>query len=76
MTSNSINHSRIKHINVIYYFVRNKVKEGAVRLKYILTDQMIADGLIKSLKLSKFLISRTLMRLASSELKEMEGSSE
>ena len=60
---------------MIYHFVRNKVKEKVVRLKYIFIDQMIIDELIKPLKLSKFLISRSLMGLASSELKEVEGSS-
>ena len=75
MTNNSINHSRVKHIDVIYHFVRNKVKERTVRLKYILIDQMIIDELIKPLKLSKFLIFRFLMRLAPSELKEVKGSS-
>ena len=76
MTSNSINHSRVKYIDVIYYFVRNKVKERIVKLKYILIDQIIVDEIIKSLKLSKFLIFKFLIRLASSELKEVEGSSE
>ena len=76
MASNPINHPRAKHIDVAYHFVRNKVEEGAVRLEYIPTDQMVADGLTKPLELSKFLISRTLMGLAPSELKEVEGSSE
>ena len=76
MTSNFINYFRIKHIDVTYYFVKNKVKERTVKLKYILIDQMIVDKLIKSLKFSKFRIFKTLMKLVSSEFKEMKESSE
>ena len=52
------------------------MKERIVKLKYIFIDQMIIDELIKSLKLSKFLTFKSLMRLASSEFKEMKESSE
>ena len=35
MISNFINYSRVKHINVAYHYVRDKVKEEAVKLNYI-----------------------------------------
>ena len=64
MTSNSINHSRVKHINIVYHYVRSKViKEKIIEIEYIFIEQMIADDLIKSLKASKFLKFRILMRL-------------
>jgi len=65
MSSNLVNHSRAKHIDTSYHYVRNKVEEGAIRLKYIFIDQMVADDLIKSLKSGKFLRFRSVMRLAS-----------
>jgi len=64
MNSNLVNHSRVKHIDTFYHYVRNKVEEGAIRLKYILIDQMMIDDLIKPLKSGKFLSFRSVMRLA------------
>ncbi len=65
MGSNPVNHPRAKHIDTSYHYVRNKVEEGAIRLKYIPTDQMMADGLTKPLKSGKFLTFRSVMGLAS-----------
>jgi len=65
MGSNPVNHSRAKHIDTSYHYVRNKVEEGAIRLEYILIDQMVADGLIKPLESGKFLRFRSVMGLAS-----------
>ena len=64
MTSNSINHSRVKHINIVYHYVKSKViEEKIIEIEYIFIEQMIADDLIKSLKASKFLKFRILMKL-------------
>jgi len=65
MSSNLVNHSRVKHIDTSYHYVQNKVEERAIRLKYILIDQMMIDNLIKSLKSGKFLRFRSVMKLAS-----------
>jgi len=65
MGSNPVNHPRAKHIDTSYHYVRNKVEEGAIRLEYIPTDQMVADGLTKPLDSGKFLRSRSVMGLAS-----------
>ena len=64
MTNNSMNHSRAKHINIAYHYVKHKmIEEKIIDILYILIKDMIVDELIKSLKASKFLISRKLMRL-------------
>ncbi len=65
MNSNLVNHSRAKHIDTSYHYVRNKVEEEAIRLKYIFIDQMVVDGLTKPLKSGKFLRFRSVMGLAS-----------
>ncbi len=57
MGSNPVNHPRAKHIDTSYHYVRNKVEEGAIRLEYIPTDPMVADGLTKPLDAGKFLRS-------------------
>ena len=38
MSSNLVNHSQAKHNDTSYHYVRNKVEERAIRLKYILID--------------------------------------
>jgi len=65
MNSNFVNYSRAKHIDMSYHYVQNKIEEKAIRLKYILIDQMMIDDLIKSLNSGKFLRFRSVMRLAS-----------
>ena len=67
MISNSVNHSRVKHIDTSYHYVWNKVEKRAIKLNYILIDQMMIDDLIKSLKISKFLRFRSAMKLISNE---------
>ncbi len=65
MNSNLVNHLQAKHIDTSYHYVRNKIEEKAIRLKYILIDQMMINDLIKSLNSDKFLRFRSVMRLAS-----------
>jgi len=65
MSSNLVNHLQVKHIDTSYHYVQNKVEEKAIRLKYILIDQMMINDFIKSLKSGKFLRFRSIMRLTS-----------
>ncbi len=65
LSSNLVNHFQVKHIDISYHYVWNKIEEKAIRLKYILIDQMMIDDFIKSLKSGKFLRFRSIMRLAS-----------
>lgn len=64
MTSKPFNHPRVKRIDVVYHYVRNKVEDEAVKLIYILIDQMMTDGLTKPLKTIKLLTFRSMMGLA------------
>jgi len=70
MSSNFVNHLWVKHINTFYHYVQNKVEKKAIRLKYILIDQMIIDDLIKLLKSGKFLSFRSVMRLVEHDISE------
>jgi hypothetical protein len=42
-------HERSKHVEIKYYFIRDKVQEGEVKLEYIPTDEQTADILTKPL---------------------------
>lgn len=52
MASNPVNHPRAKHNDVAHHFVRDEVEKRAIEMKYIPTDQMVADGLTKPLELT------------------------
>ena len=49
MAKNPVGHARTKHIDIRYHFVREGVQNGAIILKYVATDEMIADILTKPL---------------------------
>ncbi|KAJ0601440.1 putative RNA-directed DNA polymerase [Helianthus annuus] len=57
LAENPMFHARSKHIEVQYHFIREKVINGEVDLKYVDTNQQLADIFTKSLahgKLIKF----------------------
>ena len=49
MAKNAQFHGRAKHIAIRYHFVREKMSEGTIELKYCPTEQMLADMLTKGL---------------------------
>jgi len=55
---------------MFYHYVWNKVEEEAIRLKYILIDQMMIDDLTKPLKSGKFLSFRSVIRLVEHDVSE------
>jgi hypothetical protein len=54
-------HGRSKHIEIKYYFIRDKVQEGEVKLEYIPTDEQTANILTKPLSRIKFAYFREKM---------------
>ena len=46
-------HSRTKHIDIQWHFVRDQVESGAVEFVWIPTNKMAADGLTKALTKEK-----------------------
>uniref|UniRef100_A0AAV1VGB9 Uncharacterized protein n=1 Tax=Peronospora matthiolae TaxID=2874970 RepID=A0AAV1VGB9_9STRA len=53
LAKNPVYHTRTKHIDIKYHFLRDKVKEGVIELEYMPTEAMIADGLTKALGRTK-----------------------
>ena len=49
LSQNLVFHSRSKHIEFRYHFIRDYVQRGAIELQYISTDEQVADILTKSL---------------------------
>lgn len=54
IAENPICHARTKHVEVHYYFVREKVLKGEIDLKHINTEEQVTDVLTKGLSTSKF----------------------
>ncbi|GKB03055.1 hypothetical protein Tco_0831144 [Tanacetum coccineum] len=48
-------HSKIKHIQVQYHFVHEKVEEGTMDMRKIHTDDSVADYLTKAINGDKFI---------------------
>ena len=53
LAKNTFFHTRAKHIDIKFHFLREKVEEGVIVLGYKPTDEMIADGLTKALGRTK-----------------------
>ena len=45
---------RLKHIDVVYYYIRDLQKHGKININYISINEMIIDGFTKSLIKQKF----------------------
>nr|GEZ36416.1 retrovirus-related Pol polyprotein from transposon TNT 1-94 [Tanacetum cinerariifolium] len=61
---NPIQHSRTKHIDVKYHFIKEKVKKGIVELFFVGTEYQLADLFTKALpeERFKYLVRRLGMR--------------
>ena len=53
LARNPVFHSRTKHIDIKFQFLREKIEEGVMKLEYKPTNEMIADGLTKALGRTK-----------------------
>nr|GEZ98577.1 hypothetical protein [Tanacetum cinerariifolium] len=64
ISCNPVQHSRTKHIDVRYHFIKKKVKKGIVELFFVGTEYQLADLFTKALLVERFkyLVRRLGMR--------------
>ena len=65
LARNPVFHARSKHIKIHHHYVRERLLEGEISLKYINTSQQPADLLTKSLGRLKFELHRKTLNLYS-----------
>ena len=54
ITENPVQHSRTKHIDIKYHFIREHVMKGTVELHFVPSEKQIADIFAKPLDESSF----------------------
>jgi hypothetical protein len=54
MAQNLVFHARTKHIEVQYYFIREKIMDGEIVAIYVSTKEQLTDGKTKPLGRIKF----------------------
>ncbi|GKA22988.1 hypothetical protein Tco_0708950, partial [Tanacetum coccineum] len=66
---NNVQHSRAKHINIHYHFIKEQVENGIVELYFVRTEYQLADIFTKPLPRERFnfLIDKLGMRSMSPE---------
>ncbi|GKE93729.1 hypothetical protein Tco_1574824, partial [Tanacetum coccineum] len=66
---NNVQHSRAKHIDVRYHFIKEQVENGIVELYFVRTEYQLADIFTKPLPRERFnfLIEKLGMRSMSPE---------
>ncbi|GJS29630.1 hypothetical protein Tco_0490250 [Tanacetum coccineum] len=74
---NNVQHSRSKHIDVRYYFIKEQVKNRVVELYFVRTEYQLADTFTKALPRERFnfLIEKLGMKSLSPESLTNNGGS-
>jgi hypothetical protein len=60
---NPVGHSRMKHIELQAYYVRDLIERGEVAFEYCSTDLQVADSLTKGVPREKVQLCNKLMGL-------------
>ena len=54
LVKNPVSHSKTKHIDIRFHFVREALKNGVIKVKYCPTEKMLADLFTKPIPRSSF----------------------
>jgi hypothetical protein len=68
LASNLAFHARTKHVEIDYHFVHKKVADGTITIRFICSQDQIADALTKSLSTTCFQFLRSKLTVVCSPL--------
>ncbi|GJW35087.1 hypothetical protein Tco_0058007 [Tanacetum coccineum] len=71
---NNVQHSRVKHIDVRYHFIKEQVENGIVELYFVQTEYQLADIFTKPLPTERFNFLIEKLDWDSPEYKDTAGS--
>jgi hypothetical protein len=54
LTSNHVFHSRVKHVEIDYYFVRERIAKGLLCIDYVPSGDQVADRFTKALAIRPY----------------------
>ena len=54
MTENPVFRDKSKHIEIRYFYIRDMVQKGAIKIQYVSTKKKVVDVLTKPLSWVKF----------------------
>ena len=65
LASNSVLHQRTKHIEIDLHYVRDKVLHKSLEVRYVSTEEQVADIFTKALGTLRFLWLRSKLKVVS-----------
>ena len=68
ITQNPVLHSRTKHIDVRFHFIRDHIEKKNVRIEYVCTEKQLADIFTKPLNEARFIQLKTELGMIEMEL--------
>ena len=68
MTENLVFHDRSKHIEIRYFYIRDMMQKGAIKLQYVSIDEQVSNVLTNSLSRVKFEYFRDKLRVVRKDL--------